>query len=105
LLPTQMHGLGGGLEKLPDLDKNFSIYGSAYYFPNATTDAGQNQGDGSFTSVQYRILKYGIGGTFDLGKSPVYLDLGYLGDELFMKQGVPFGESHTGPYAGLGIHF
>jgi hypothetical protein len=105
LLPTQVHGLGGGLEKLPDLDKNFSIYGSAYYFPNATTNGGQDQGNGSFGSVQYRILKYGIGGTFDLGKSPVFLDLGYLGDQLFVKQAAPVGQSHTGTYAGLGIHF
>jgi len=105
LLPTQVHGLGGGLEKLPDLDKGFSLYGSAYYFPAATTDDGQVEGNGAFGSVQYRILKYGIGGTFNLGKSPVFLDLGYLGDQLFVKQEAPIGQSHTGTYAGLGIHF
>jgi hypothetical protein len=105
LLPTGVHGVGGGLEKLPDLDKGFSLYGSAYYFPAATTDANQNQGNGAFGSVQYRILKYGIGGTFNLGKSPVFLDLGYLGDQLFVKQDAPVGQSHTGTYAGLGIHF
>ncbi len=103
--PTQIHGLGGGIEKLPDLDHKFSIYGSAYYYPAATTNGNQDQGDGTFGAVQYRILKYGIGGTFDLGKSPVYLDLGYLGDRYFVKQNAPIDQLHTGPYAGLGIHF
>jgi hypothetical protein len=105
LFSSQIHGLGGGLEKLPDLERNFSLYGSAYYYPDATTNADQVRADGTIGTVQYRILKYGIGGTFDLGKTPVYLDFGYAGDRLFVNQNGPVDQTHTGPYAGLGIHF
>jgi hypothetical protein len=102
---TQLHGVGGGIEKLPDLEHRFSLYGSAYYYPAASSNANQDLGNGTFGPIQYRILKYGIGGTFDLGKSPVFLDLGYQGDRLTAKQNAAADQSHAGGYAGLGIHF
>jgi hypothetical protein len=102
---TQIHGLGGGIEKLPDLETPFSLYGSVYYYPSATTNAAQDLGNGTFGQVQYRILKYNIGGTLDLAKTPIYLDFGYLGDRINDKQNAASDETHQGPYAGLGIHF
>jgi hypothetical protein len=103
--PTQQHGVGFGVEKLPDLDEPFSIYGSVYYFPVVETNSGQDFGNGSFGSVQYRVLKYALGGTFDFGNSPIYIDLGYLGERSNVKQNASIGENYAGPYAGLGIHF
>ena len=102
---TQIHGLGGGIEKLPDLDTPFSIYGSAYYYPSVTTNATQDLGNGTFGQVQFRILKYNIGGTFDIAKSPLYFDFGFLGDRVNNKANASADETHQGPYAGLGIHF
>jgi len=102
---TQAHGLGFGAEKLPDLDEPFSVYGSVYYYPFVTTNGNQNLGGGIFGAVQYRILKYSIGGTFNFGNSPLFLDFGYLGDRVYNKQNAPDDEQHNGPYAGLGIHF
>jgi hypothetical protein len=102
---TQAHGIGFGAEKLPDLDEPFSIYGSAYYYPFVTTNGNQYLGGTAFGAVQYRILKYTIGGTFNFGNSPLYLDFGYLGDRVYNKQNAPIDEQHSGPYAGLGIHF
>lgn len=102
--PTQQHGVGFGAEKLPDLDRAFSLYGSADYYPNISTNASQNFGDGTFGQVQYRDLKYAVGGTFRLA-SPLYLDLGYLGDRGYNKQNAPSDFTHNGPYAGLGLHF
>jgi hypothetical protein len=102
---TQAHGFGFGAEKLPDLDEPFSIYGSVYYYPYVTTNGSQYLGNGVFGEVQYRILKYTIGGTFNFGNSPVFLDFGYLGDRIMNKQNAPSDEQHNGPYAGLGIHF
>ena len=103
--PTQQHGLGFGVEKLADLDEPFSIYGSLYYYPIVTTNSAQDLGNGSFGEVQYRVLKYAVGGTFDFGNSPIYLDLGFLGEHTTVKQNAPADEQYSGPYAGLGIHF
>jgi hypothetical protein len=102
---TQQHGFGFGVEKLPDLDEPFSIYGSIYFYPLVTTNAAQYLGSGVFGSVQYRILRYAIGGTFDFGNSPLYLDVGYAGDRVDVKENAPVDQTHNGPYAGLGIHF
>jgi hypothetical protein len=51
------------------------------------------------------VLKYAIGGTFDFGQSPIYVDLGYLGEHSTVKENAPSNELYAGPYAGLGIHF
>jgi hypothetical protein len=102
---TQSHGFGFGFEKLPDLDEPFSIYGSIYFYPFVSTNSAQYLGGGVFGSVQYRILRYAIGGTFDFGNSPLYLDVGYAGDRVDVKENAPIDQSHNGPYAGLGIHF
>ncbi len=102
---SQQHGVGFGVEKLPDLDQPFSIYGSVYYYPVVTTNSNQALGNGSFGAVQYRVLKYAVGGTFDFGTSPIYLDLGFLGENATVRQNGSSNEQYNGPYAGLGIHF
>jgi hypothetical protein len=102
---TQQHGVGVGLEKLPDLDEPFSLYGSVYFFPYVATNSLQYLGNGVLGVVQYEILRYSIGGTFDFGNSPLYLDVGFAGDHVTAKQNAPVGQTHTGPYAGLGLHF
>ncbi len=103
--PSQQHGPSVGIEKLRDVGQPFSLYGSMFYFPNVTTNAQQDLGDGTFGAVQYRILKYNVGGTLNLGNSPIFLDFGYVGDRLSNKQNAPIDQTHNGPYAGLGIHF
>jgi hypothetical protein len=103
--PTQQSGLGFGAEKLPDLDRSFSLYGSVYYYPSVSTNSAQNLGGGNTGQVQYRILKYNVGGTVDLGKSPVFLDFGYLGDQGTDKENASSNFTNNGPYAGLGVHF
>jgi hypothetical protein len=104
-LPGQEHGFGFGVEKLPDLDEPFSLYGSIYYFPAVSTNSAQYLGGGIFGQVQYRILKYAVGGTFDFGNSPIYADLGFAGERATGKTNAPSSQSYTGPYAGLGVHF
>jgi hypothetical protein len=98
-----MNGWGFGAEKLPDLDHAFSVYGSAWYYP---------QVEGTYTDVSgsyrldYRVLKYQIGVTWVIAKSPVFIDLGWLGDRGSAATGVdPAAYTHNGPYAGLGIKF
>ncbi|HEY0798151.1 MAG TPA: copper amine oxidase N-terminal domain-containing protein [Candidatus Baltobacteraceae bacterium] len=99
----KLNGLEFGAEKLPDLDQPFSVYGSAYYAPQVK--GSFQDPSGNVFELEYRELKYQVGGTFDFGKSPIFLDFGYLGDRLTNKQNAPSDETHNGPYAGLGIHF
>jgi hypothetical protein len=92
----KQNGFGFGAEKLPDLDQPFSIYGSLWYYPNVK---------GSSPDLEYRIYKYDIGGTYNFGSSPVYLDFGYLGDRGSNKNNAPADFTHNGPHVGLGVHF
>jgi len=101
----KLRGVGFGLEKLPDLDQPFSIYGSAWYYPNVKGNCGADVCPTGPFDLAYRILKYQIGGTFSFGTSPLFLDFGFLGDRMNNKNNAPVGQTHNGPYIGLGLHF
>lgn len=97
----QLNGVGFGAEKLPDLDSAISIYGSAYWYPSL---------QGTFAPVgtlSYRAFRYEIGVDWNfIGPSfPVYLDLGFLGNQYNNKQNAPSNINQYGPYVGLGLHF
>jgi hypothetical protein len=99
----RINGVGFGAEKLPDLDQPLSIYGSAYYYPNAK---------GTFTDpsgvdyqLAYNFLKYQVGINYVIGKGPIFIDLGYEGIRGTNKTNAPVNLSENGPYAGLGIKF
>ncbi len=107
-------GFGFGAEKLPDLDQPFSVYGSIYYFPqiagNYTVPAFDPFGNpsaqaGQTFNVQYNLLKYFIGGTYNIGQSPVYIDLGFVGDRGSCKTNCPVSFTHAAGMLGLGLHF
>ena len=101
----KLNGLGFGAEKLPDLDQPFSVYGSAYYYPNVRGTCGTDVcPTGPFT-LAYNILKYQIGGTFNFGTSPLFIDFGFLGDRGKNKSNAPSDFSHNAAYVGLGLHF
>ena len=97
-------GFGFGAEKLPDLDKPFSIYGSLWYYPN-TKGGFTDPGTGIGYTLAYNLLKYQVGGTVAFGKSPVFLDLGWMGDSGKNKTNAPSDYTMNGPYLGLGIKF
>jgi hypothetical protein len=99
-------GVGFGLEKLPDLDHTFSLYGSAYYYPNVSGTCGVDVcPTGPFT-LAYRVLRYQIGATVNFGTpTGVFLDFGWLGDQGRNRLNAPADYTHNGPYVGLGIHF
>jgi hypothetical protein len=97
----RQNGVGFGIEKLPDLDQVFSVYGSAWYYPSVAANVAQ----GSFA---YRDLKYEVGGSLSLSKTPgfgVFLEGGYLGDSLRVKSLGPSDATLSGPYVGLGLKF
>jgi hypothetical protein len=102
----KQNGVGFGLEKLPDLDHVFSVYGSAYYYPSIKGTCDVTICPTGPFDLQYRIFKYQIGGAINFGApTGVFLDFGWLGDNGRNKQNAPVDFTHNGPYVGLGIHF
>jgi hypothetical protein len=104
-------GIGFGVEKLPDLDEPFSLYGSAYYYPNVagkyTYPSTPYLGalSGSQITLSYSVWKYDLGGSYNLGNTGAFLDLGYGGEHATGKQNAPSNTSVNAPYAGVGLHF
>jgi hypothetical protein len=103
------HGFGGGLEKLPDLDKTLSLFGSAYYYPNMVggfTDASS----GITYNVSYRFLQYQAGIAYSVPfsffkNSGVFIEGGYMGNSAVSKNFLPGNSHEAGGFAGIGIHF
>jgi hypothetical protein len=101
-----MNTFGFGAEKLPDLNQPLSFFGSVWYYPNAKgTYNNLSTASISPTSydLAYNILKYQVGVDYVVGKSPVFIDLGWMGDNWSNKQNAPVNRSYNGPFAGLGF--
>ncbi|HZO92817.1 MAG TPA: copper amine oxidase N-terminal domain-containing protein [Candidatus Baltobacteraceae bacterium] len=110
----RQNGWGFGAEKLPDLDQPFSVYGSIWYYPSVSGDFTFPVGGGvpaalagTTQSIQARFLKYQIGGTYSFGGpgAGLFIDLGFLGDQIRNKNLMPSDAVHYGGYVGLGVHF
>ncbi len=105
-----LSGFGFGLEKLPDFEGPFSLYGSAFYYPHVSgtytypASAATGTLAGGKASLAYGEWRYEVGGTVTFGKF-VYLDFGYLGERDYAKADAPSNTSANGPYVGLGLHF
>jgi hypothetical protein len=119
----KQNGFGFGAEKLPDLDKQISIYGSIWYYPTIsgnftyppnvyTALAGLCSGTAfaptapcTTSRLQQSMMKYQIGGTYNLGLSGLFVDGGFMGDRIRGKLNSPSDASHAAGYVGLGIKF
>jgi Copper amine oxidase N-terminal domain len=108
--PT-IKALGFGLDKLPDLDQPWSLYGNIYFYPNTK---GTYVGPTSFLlgslsgasfNLEYNILRYEVGGTYNIGKTPLYAEAGFLGDQGYAHADAPAGFSHSGFFIGGGLRF
>lgn len=100
-----LFGVGLGIEKLPDFTTAYGPFASIYYYPNATGTYVVPSGSNAGRSLrqQYAILKYDVGVTRSLGRTPVYLYGGFSGDRYTAKQNSPISQTHSGPYLGLGV--
>lgn len=104
-----LRGAGVGIEKLADLDKPFSVFGSFYYYPSVQGNV-YDPSAGVTYNEQYRFEKYEIGVDYNIPfdlfkKTGVFLEGGYLGDTGINKQFAPVNIQESGAFAGLGIHF
>ncbi|MEA2720789.1 MAG: hypothetical protein QOJ39_2653 [Candidatus Eremiobacteraeota bacterium] len=99
----RQHGIGYGIEKLADVDQNFSLHGNVFFYPNVN---GQySVGGAGSRGVSYREVRYTIGASIQPNHSPLFLDAGFLGDRSNVRTDAPVGFNHQGPYVGVGIHF
>ena len=101
-----MNSWGFGAEKLPDLNQALSFFGSVWYYPDA---------HGTYTNpstatirplsynLAYNVLKYQVGLDYVIGNSPIFIDLGWMGDNWSNKQNAPIGRTYNGPFAGIGF--
>jgi len=100
----KISNVGFGLEKLPDLDKPFSVYGSVWYYGNVKgtyTDVNS----GNQYALAYNILKGNVGVTYSFQNSPLFLEGGAIGEELKNKTNAPTSAGNFGPYVGIGLKF
>ncbi len=99
----RQHGIGYGIEKLADVDQNFSLHGNVFFYPNVN---GQySLGGLGSRGLSYREVRYLIGASIAPNHSPVFLDAGFLGDRSNVRTDAAVGFNHQGPYVGLGLHF
>jgi hypothetical protein len=101
-----MNSWGFGGEKLPDLNQPLSFFGSVWYYPNVH-GTYNNVSTAPITplsyNLAYNILKYQVGVDYVIGNSPVFIDLGWMGDNWSNKQNAPINRTYNGPFAGLGF--
>ena len=97
-----MNGVGFGIEKLPDLNVPLSFFGSFWYYPQVK---GNYSNTVFSASLAYTLYKYQIGADYVIGNSPVFIEAGWMGDNLSNKTNAPSGVTDNGPFAGLGIKF
>ncbi|MGB8519855.1 MAG: hypothetical protein WCD38_06780, partial [Candidatus Tumulicola sp.] len=108
-------GFGFGVEKLPDLDVPLSFLGSFWYYPSVTGNFYNDEFPRSITGqpglkpatlqLGYSMYKYQAGVDYVIGKSPVFIEAGWMGNYLTNKTNAPANISANGPFVGLGIRF
>lgn len=110
-MPSQ-NGFGLGLEKLPDFEGRFSLYGNFWAYSdmhgstNAPTSALLGTLSGTPLNVDYRMYTFKLGATWSFANSPLFADLNVAGDrEDGRNFNVPSSALHTALSLGIGAHF
>ena len=101
----RMNNIGFGIEKLPDLDQAFSVYGSLWYYGNVKGNTAANYTGGVSLPLAYNVLKTQLGVTYSFKDSPLFLEAGILGESQKNKTNAPSDGSNSAIYAGIGLKF
>jgi hypothetical protein len=103
----ELTGVGFGLEKLPSLRGPIDFLGSVFYYPstsgNYTVGNPLSSHYGETYNERYRVLSYDIGLALVLRHVAPYLYAGYAGVHYAAGSNAPAGQTHDGPYVGLGL--
>ncbi len=104
-------GFGVGLEKLPDVDRALSVYGSFYeYFTVHSLYTGPTSGalgtlSGATFNVNNRVFAYRFGATLLVPGTNFFVDLSDVGDRGDTVGNGPSAFSHNQILVGAGAHF
>jgi hypothetical protein len=107
--PAQ-HGVGFGIDKLPDLDRPLSIYGSVHYYPSI---AGRYAGptstllgslSGATFDWSYRVVRDELGAAYVFKRTPFFIEAGAFGDRGSGKVNAPADFQHDSFLVGAGLH-
>jgi hypothetical protein len=94
------NGWGYGVERMPDIDRRFSLAGELWYYPslgNAFTKGAQR------VSLQYRVLSYGLSITQLLPRDHYFVQAGIRRDHAIPFSDATGGIDRTTPSLTLGL--
>jgi len=101
------NGLGIGIEKLPDFEKVWTIYGSGYYYPDLEskfTVFNRTTGVSTIYTLTYHVIRYQAGVMISpFNNHQAFIDLGVLGDGAHAGNAAPGSQTHIGEYVGAGL--
>ncbi len=106
-----IRGVGVGIMKLPDLDKQISLFASVWYYPAVngkyTYPVSPFLGPLSGRSVPfgYSVLKYRAGATFWLNATSLFLEAGWAGEIFNSTINTPGNTWAQGSFFGIGTRF
>jgi hypothetical protein len=104
-------GFGLGLDKLPDVDRALSVYGSFWeYFTVHSLFTGPTAGSlgtlsGATFNVNNRVFTYRLGATFQVPGTSFFVDLSDVGDRGDTVGNAPSSFTHNEILVGGGLHF
>lgn len=106
-----IRGAGLGITKLPDLNKQLSLFASVWYYPAVngkyTYPVSPYLGPFSGQTVPfgYSVLKYRAGATFWLNATNLFLEAGWAGEIFNSTINTPGNAWTEGSFFGIGTRF
>jgi uncharacterized protein YjbI with pentapeptide repeats len=106
-----VRGAGIGISKVPDLDKQLSLFASVWYYPAVngkyTYPVSPYLGplSGQTVPFGYSVLKYRAGATFWLNATSLFLEAGWAGEVFNPTINAPGGTWTEGSFFGIGTRF
>ena len=101
--PRLKADFGVGLERLPDVNRPFSVFASVYYFPELGGKYGLP--NGSDLRLRYKLISYEGGLDVTIPKSPFFFEVGAMSERYIVKENAPSDISRKALNLGFGLHF
>jgi hypothetical protein len=101
--PNLESSFGIGLERLPDPSRPFTFYANGYYYPEVHGDYVTASGEG--LELRYKVLTYEAGLVLAVPRSPLFLEIGDIGNRYIDKQNDPVSATHNPLTLGIGSRF
>ncbi len=108
--PT-IRGIGFGISKVPNLDKQLSLFASAWYYPAVTgkytypVSPFLGPFSGETVPFGYSVIKYRAGATFWLNATSLFLEAGWAGEFFKSTINTPVDGWTEGSFFGIGTRF